>query len=1152
MITTLRLLRAREGPITSLKNAYNDISFDKYVGKDAFVQTMVNIVLQGGWEPYAYQAGRAERELCESGYLKHHWGGDIPRGDQICDVLDVQKHCMILCDTDYYLDDFHEIAFGQPILIHTLRVTSPVHQDPYRSWHFSEDVMHSVVGQNRFEHKIWDFPGRSGQIVRIGQYAYKVHVRAIPDTYYQVVFLEPVFKKSTMSEVLRDSLHLCCCPSTVYRRHKRDGVMAMNSNFRDPVTVCNALGKFLKGRSHVVRSNPTVLPLERLKINTRGERKEWSTLKVNEGGTTQLLFAVAGSYDINTVEYSHYKEIESRKKLVRPEVKMQYDFSSNRLLDNVLEMINDTSGLSAAERVKLLDSNTSPLVVVYTYGSEGYLASEKVKGGCYPLAAPFLVDPKDVPLSTRANETAGINSRVLDIQSSSKQFIRPFVRLCLNEFVANAKPLIEGRVWTEQEVLEHQDTPSKRQSLTRAIMSKEFSDSAIMSEREWEAYVANDDEVRLLLEATQKGFIKPEPAASDPRMITPLEGPDKLYMQYVYAFKEAMSKPQKFFAFGLSPEETEERLRGVASTAVDGTMYETDFSRMDGRKGIVGRTLFSMLLQAAFNKSDGLKALQFHRNTVGMKIKSRNGVKYTNGFSLGSGSPDTTDNNSWETAFILYYAQRKSGKGNTDAWEWLTNCALISGDDSIVTGLDRDAFKHACKHCGHVEKLVVRKNVPWCFLGRLCAPAREYARIPNSCQDPSRVCDKLTLSAEKLLPGVQSRKRLHEKACAILTTDCNSPFVSIYAKLVITAGLEQYGWARQDVFNWLNYNVNPGHYANETAMWMEEAFVAAHPTVDFKAFLNWAEDVRAATKGNTKAFGLTLFDLIERIPQFKKPDKKHSDKVAKATKYAVTKPGHQVEIIEFGEDVPEEETGVKPEPRNNYRKALSASVKEQNALKSLPATRPPKEGSEERANKTKSKEQERSKNRQLKAVVDKKHVEGVARKTRKDAPVRNKDKVKATGGTQGKSSQDQSAPAEGKPEKLSRSERKKARKSLQAKIPIAAPVVLRTTPDGITPSTLVQHHPKLKHASGRGSPVNLFGALSTEIEPKSDSLKPRTTAFRKLKHASEPNNTGAPSSEVEPKSDLPKQRTTRAKTRHRLHSSGGKPPSRGQGVAERQ
>jgi hypothetical protein len=137
---------------------------------------------------------------------------------------------------------------------------------------------------------------------------------------------------------------------------------------------------------------------------------------------------------------------------------------------------------------------------------------------------------------------------------------------------------------------------------------------------------------------------------------------------------------------------------------------------------------------------------------------------------------------------------------------------------------------------------------PFRFLGRLYPPVSIAKSVRNSCQDPERIYVKFTCTYTPLFKEVDRRERLFQKACAVITTDPESPYISQVANSVLAAAKREYDWDYQRVDTMMNYCVDGGTYTNHWAEWMEKAHRESQPTADWAAFeeywntdLTWEE-----------------------------------------------------------------------------------------------------------------------------------------------------------------------------------------------------------------------------------------------------------------------------------------------------------------------
>jgi len=545
-----------------------------------------------------------------------------------------------------------------------------------------------------------------------------------------------------------------------------------------------------------------------------------------------------------------------------------------------------------------------PYIHMYDTGSQDGITPDRVKH-CQPLMKP-LVQPPMVPIVSKANEKMAVHARVTSMMHPPASEIDRQTKSYITEFVEHFAPKIKLRKWATDQVLAKQDTASKIASVSRSILE-------------------SDDED----EPTRETFTKQENDGGEssqwklePRIITPLEGSAKArYMAFIYPFKEAVTLRLPCIVVGKATDEVENSVMRVARAARNETVYETDLSRMDGRKSIVGRVLFAEMLAHSFEGDERREMLGLHRQTVGMQCRTRCGVKYSTGFTLGSGSPDTTDNNSWDTLFMLYHAKRLEGVAHREAITWLLDCVLVSGDDGLAAELDVKCFSEACRLCGHVEKCQTRTRETFTFLGRLYAPAALSATVRNSMQDPARVFTKFTICATRLTSVLERRDRLFQKACAVLTTDPETPYISTVARCICDAAEREEGKEFKVVETMLNYNIAGGIYANHSAEWMEAAIHEAHPTCDWDSLDAWFAETRT-------------LDEIENHPPFCVP-KEHDNKGCTIMTGDLNH--KDFEVVKRGDD-----SAIPDLPKvdgNQYKEALDTARKDLNRKKKRTAVK---------------------------------------------------------------------------------------------------------------------------------------------------------------------------------------------------------------------
>lgn len=727
--------------------------------KDDAIDDMVEMLKLSGRTAHAHQAGGHERQVCETCTLTHYWASDFLRGEEIFQKPS-KESCIIMADVDYYVDWAKlpvEYA-GKPMMLYTFDLQDPVHSDKARSWNCKDDYVRMRVGHCEFSHQLWKYT--HGDVIRLD------------------------FNQRRFFDFTQDS-------SYAYKVHVRQ---KQNSYYKfvllEPIKKLPKqpeLTQFI--RRYLLCLPDAVTDLKfptRLNFCIKGTRNEWVVLNHIDGkGKASLRFALSDSLLSYSVPLDSIVEMIHRLKLIRPDVKVQFGIDDARKREMLVEFASDLGNYVMQRYATCVNYDYAPPLE----------QQQQPRGGMYPLMRNIL--PLGVaPYSTAANEIAGISSRVQSIMHPADFKIPPNVRKAMKWFVSNidfkAKPL------SLNDVLDAQDTPSKVASITKSILSGEVDGKV-------EAFIKKE-----LSEFESK---------PDPRIITHVNnGVKAAYLAYMMAFKKSVSMQYPFFGFGRRPDDLDRRVAEVVQN--DGDLLETDFSRMDGRKSPVGRTLFELLLLRTF-EDYGPSAVELHRATIGMDIHTVQGIDYTNGFSLGSGSPDTTDNNSWDTIFQLWLAKSKK-IGYERAWEWIHENVLVSGDDSIAVDLDKEDFLMSTKLCGHVGK-VKTCNELFCFLGRTYH--RPTCHIhPVNCQDPIRALTRFTVCDRRLTTEKLVHRALFEKACAYKTTDPNTPVLSNLCSAVLRASLIEYGWRYEPMFTAANYNVlaTEGRYTNEATEWMED------------------------------------------------------------------------------------------------------------------------------------------------------------------------------------------------------------------------------------------------------------------------------------------------------------------------------------------
>lgn len=431
-----------------------------------------------------------------------------------------------------------------------------------------------------------------------------------------------------------------------------------------------------------------------------------------------------------------------------------------------------------------------------------------------------LVDGGFVPDSCIGNDQRSVDKRVLALKHTSRpvdNFTSKLMDEFVNLFLGGKKHFLEP---TENDfVYEKQCKPTQKRILDNAQHA-----TATRSASNF-----------------QKGEAYPN--VNDPRMITQINGVDKMaYSAYIYALCDVL-KTMPWYAFGKSNVEIAGRVAFICQDAqfVD----NTDFSRMDGNVDECARTLEKRLMSAAF-KSDYLPELfKLMKNQYGLYARTKHGVEYESGLARSSGSAETSSFNTILTAFICYSAYRRArnklGAFNNSEQSWL-KLGMYGGDDGVSANLDRSAVEKAAESMGQKLTLerVKRGERGVSFLARRYGPDVWFGDL-NSCCDIKRQVSKFHLTTH--LPGnVSVETKLREKAFAFKLSDKNTPVIGAFVKKVLRLMPMRADQFQNLIGIWNIDTMESSQYPNIDSGWMYDVALDGLPEFDFDGFDKWLEN----------------------------------------------------------------------------------------------------------------------------------------------------------------------------------------------------------------------------------------------------------------------------------------------------------------------
>jgi hypothetical protein len=455
-------------------------------------------------------------------------------------------------------------------------------------------------------------------------------------------------------------------------------------------------------------------------------------------------------------------------------------------------------------------------VLPYRYATTytpGIPSSLKPFGAC-------LLGPTPAPDQCRENDERTVEERVTAVATPSLTPSR-FVLSCIDEFVTELIPEAHKLMPMEvDEVFDRQARPTQRLILLIASLAGKAYSQLV------------------------KCFQKREAAGglSDPRNISGVCGPDKLrYSAYMYAFSEAILKPQPWYAFSKTPLAVAQRVADIASLAM--RLLMSDFRRMDGHVSNIGRLATKAAALRAFSPEFHEELNKLLESQYGRRAVTTFGVFFDTLFSRLSGSPETSAFNTFENALIAYMAKRMEIHPVTgvyythvQAWDFLVKNGFFGGDDGLLADTSTAAFSKAAKLLGHetTGEVVERGERGVNFLARYYSAEVWQGRL-DSCTDIMRAAYKF-MAASNLPDTITPVEKLMEKCRSACTTDANTPIIGDIARRALVVGTRVKTNSSGDTTWWAKYDAAEQYPNDNGDGWMDLEVAFQLPTFDLAAF----------------------------------------------------------------------------------------------------------------------------------------------------------------------------------------------------------------------------------------------------------------------------------------------------------------------------
>jgi len=752
--------------------------------------TMIDLLGKSlGRTMWFYQCSRADQRNGRIGSRTYYWGKDF--GAAPAPFEPRGGDCVAMVDVDQYVDmpAFMTKHF-RPIILYTFQPSKVA--DTTKDYSFTFDAQNSVEyvvrGGATYRHPVWNYSSDTITVFKLWNW----RGWFVPSSYI------PFW-------------------TTVYNVDKRQ----MDDHHQ---LIClTPLAQWRGGAALLARGLGANM-LKRLKISC--------------GDFLRMLHIGTDGPVMSTGRVGEYIHVETP-----PEV------------DSALAITARTSkvGLTAYQVKSQIPEAQNAAMVLYEYhtqknpgyhsrtfaGAEGVRRYQFIGGVYDPDAKPSmvaymqpLVDGAFCPDKTECNDRRAVKSRITDVKSEPNltpmlmKFVDEFVTLflCPDEVFRGTGDSYEGRLLPVdyQDVYEKQTRPTQRRIIAENEMAQP--------------------------KRVGKSFMKREAygKVQDPRIITTLNGRDKVdYATYIYAIGHVL-KRHRWYAFGRTPIEISLEVVRVASEA-ETHVGKTDFHRMDGTNNEVTRYLEKQLLIRAFapeHTETIIDLFRAHHGIMCYMSSPQGTVAYDPGFARLSGEVATSAFNTMINACVAFVAWRMTrndlGRFLTPTEAWC-RLGIYGGDDGLSADLSAGVYHRAAKMFGMSldYEPVKRGQRGVAFLNRCYGPDVWHGD-PVSHSDIVRALAKFHTTTN-MPPNITPLMKLTDKAFAYWLSDRNTPVLGQFVSKVIELSDEI-------VFknlgsNWFAQFESGEQFPNDCRDWMSEDATDSLAQFNVNKFEDWLASV---------------------------------------------------------------------------------------------------------------------------------------------------------------------------------------------------------------------------------------------------------------------------------------------------------------------
>ena len=708
-------------------------TFGSHVGltriRNILVGQIKSLLVRKNWPPYIIQKCRRDKD--DDGWHRQFTVMDVhtpPHKDPV-----KGNHTICYFDTDYYFDPL-EFATGHPVVVLTKNFTKLYETGKDHTYYFTDPktVRMSVNGGAVYTHEVWDYD-RDQITYDVDPHRYVYKVYSVLCGPYKIVYLYPERK--------------------MYRQWKYDLINVFQRQIKIPwpATIIDS-------------------PLERLVIPSSDGYMHREIQNTDEGHIHQLM--KIGAHAAVTIPNGVFVEAIVR---ARNTSKGVLEFG---VMKRILESIPDASLATAllCDYVKNpIETELKPIgddawqpatLAVYTDPDYSVNHDNAEHTSAVPLTENA-AGVTYVPAINESNMAASISVRATETQevqtisAKTAKYMDEFVRL----ITKHSSKISIGQEESE-ELKANQTRPAQRKTIERG-------------------YTSAQDEVRRI---NPTNFLKTEPLSkpSVARNITMLDPSSKVYfteivLQLAKRIKEGLGIHYAF----VTPSDLEDNMAEVFKVKPDATFVnQSDWSKMDGRYGRVGRLLELKFARALLNDKDYTIFEDLQNKLINSVVFNKFGLPYPLNYTRGSGEPGTSIFNTAANCFTVYLTFRLQGLSEEEA---LRRCGIYGGDDGITLDLDPIKYAHVTKKFffGLIEADVVGINEPFTFLSRYFSP-QTWVGEPNSWCTIPRALTKLSTTV-KAHKGTRLEK-FSEKLAALARTDGNTYVIRDYIRNFIRLG----------------------------------------------------------------------------------------------------------------------------------------------------------------------------------------------------------------------------------------------------------------------------------------------------------------------------------------------------------------------------